>query len=420
MLPTMAQVAGKQEEELLVERLTKELEKVTASLEPHFSRREAHEAATNYVKGLLSRAERKNSWGLSEETGKEDPYAFQHMLRRGSWDEGGVRDDVLSYSREKLGEKGVVPLDETGFVKKGDQSAGVARQYTGTAGRVENAQVGVFMAYVTPRGHTLIDRELYIPEHWFEDRERCRKAGIGDEVVFRTKPELARQMVERALKAGLEPSWVVGDEVYGRDERLRQFLEEQGLSYVLAVATNTYVERGVSRLPAAQWLKEVEPQEWKRLSAGNGSKGPRLYEWAVVKVNSYPAPQERWLMFRRSLTDATDVAHYLVHAPADTSLKQMVEAAGTRWPVEECFEQAKGEVGLDEYEVRTYTAWYRHMTLCMVALAFLAGARVVAHSQEEPLRPKVLALPHHRQGMRRFRSRRGLDSSGFRFKNSDA
>jgi SRSO17 transposase len=200
---------------------------------------------------------------------------------------------------------------------------------------------------------------------------------------------------------------------------LRQFLEEQGLSYVLAVASNTYVERGVTQLPAAQWLQEVEPQEWKRLSAGDGSKGPRLYDWAVVKVNSYPAPQERWLMFRRNLTDATEVAYYLVHAPADTSLEQMVEAAGTRWPVEECFEQAKGEVGLDEYEVRTYTAWYRHITLCMVALAFLAGARVVAHSQEEPLRPKVLALPKIRQGMHRFRRRRGLDSSGFRFKSSD-
>jgi SRSO17 transposase len=416
----MMTLASEHEEVLLVERLKAELEGVTAWLEPHFSRREAHEAASGYIKALLSRAERKNAWGLSEEAGQGDPYAFQHLLRRARWEEQAVRDEVQRYAREQLGESGVLAVDETGFLKKGEKSAGVARQYTGTAGRIENAQVGVFLAYVTPQGHTLIDRELYLPKHWLEDRERCREAGIGEEVSFRTKPELAREMVERALKRGLKPSWVVGDEVYGNNGPFRGFLEGHEQRYVLAVASNAYVERGGSQERVAQVLAKLEEQEWTRLSAGNGSKGPRLYEWARVKINSDSTPQQRWVLLRRSLTQATDVAYYLAYAPAPTSLQAMVTAAGSRWPVEECFESAKGEVGLDEYEVRTYTGWYRHMTLCLVAHAFLAAARVLAHGQEQPLRPKVLALPCRCNRMLRFRRRQGLGSFVSRSKNSDA
>lgn len=224
----------------------------------------------------------------------------------------------------------------------------MARQYTGTAGRIENAQVGVFLAYVTERGHTLVDRELYLPKHWLEDRERCREAGISEQVVFRTKPELARIMIEQALAAGLRPSWVVGDEVYGNNGALRRFLEEHPLRYVLAIASNTHVERGCFKQPVAQVLQELKAQDWTTLSAGEGSKGPRLYDWARTKVNSGRAPQQRWLLVRGSLKDATDVAYYLVHAPVDTSLQAMVTTVGSRWPVEECFESAKGEVGLDE------------------------------------------------------------------------
>jgi SRSO17 transposase len=418
----MEQVASKQEHEevVLVERLSAELERVTASMEPHFSRREAHEAASRYVKALLSPVERKNAWGLSEEAGQADPYSLQHMVRRAKWDEEAVRDDVQDYARQHLGEGGVLAVDETGFLKKGEKSAGVARQYTGTAGRIENAQVGVFLAYVTERGHTLMDRELYLPEHWLEDRERCREAGIDEEVVFRTKPQLAQQMIGRALAAGLKPAWVVGDEVYGRDGKFRQFLEQHALRYVLAVASNTYVDRGLSQVTPVQVLEELEPSDWTRLSAGKGSKGPRLYDWARVKLNSYLAPMQRWLMFRRSLTDETQVAYYVVHAPEHTSLEAMVLAAGKRWPVEECFESAKGEVGLGDYEVRTYTGWYRHMTLCLVAHAFLAAARVMAHEQEAALRPKVLALPRCRDSMERFRRRKGRASSASRSRRSDA
>ena len=415
----MAEVASKHEEEKLVERLSGELERVTARMEPHFRRREAHEAASSYVKALLSTTERKNAWGLSEEAGRADPYALQHMVRRGSWDEEGVRDEVHSYAREGLGEGGVLAVDETGFLKKGEKSAGVARQYTGTTGQVENCQIGVFLAYVTERGHTLLDRELYLPEHWFTEPERCLEAGLGPEVAFHTKPELARRMLERAMGAGLKPAWVVGDEVYGRDPKLRRFLEEQRQQYVLGVASNTYVQRGLSQVTSAEVLQALEPENWRRLSAGQGSKGPRLYDWARVRINSYPAPLTRWLLFRRSLTDKTDVAYYLVHAPTPTSLEAMVTAAGKRWPVEECFESAKGEVGLGDYEVRTYTGWYRHMTLCLVAHAFLAVSRAIAHQLEQRLRPKVLALPRRDQ-MLRFRRRQGLDSSASRSKNFDA
>jgi SRSO17 transposase len=296
----------------------------------------------------------------------------------------------------------------------------VARQYTGTAGRIENSQVGVFLAYVTPQGHSLVDRELYLPEHWAEDSSRRLQAGIPEEVRFRTKPQQAQQMLQRAFAAGLKPSWVVGDEVYGRDGDLRRFLEQRHQSFVLAVASNTYVWSGFTQVKAGQVLAQVKPQDWTRLSAGAGSKGPRLYDWARVRVNSHTGTLSRWLLFRRSLTDADDVAHYLVHAPAHTPLETMVRAAGSRWPVEECFESAKGEVGLDEYEVRSYTGWYRHMTLCLVAHAFLAAARVLANTQEVALLPKALGLPRRSSRMSRFLRRQGLASSASRSRNSGA
>lgn len=391
----MAAIASRHEEVILVERLSAELERLTDWLEPHFRRREAHEAACSYVKALLSRAERKNTWGLSQEAGKEAPYSFQHLLLRASWDESTVWDDVLTYARQSLGEGGVLAVDETGFLKKGEKSAGVARQYTGTAGRIENSQVGVFLSYVTAQGHTLVDRELYLPQEWIEDSPRRLKAGIPEQVRFHTKPQLAQQMLQRAFDAGLKPSWVVGDEVYGRDGDLRRLLEQRHQRYVLAVVSNTYVWSGFKQVTAGQVLAQVKEQDWTRLSAGAGSKGLRLYDWARVRVNSHTGTLSRWLLFRRSLTNAEHVAHYLVHAPANTSLETMVRAAGSRWPVEECFESAKGEVGLDECEVRSYTGWYRHVTLCLVAHAFLAAARALANSQEVALLPEALGLPRH-------------------------
>ena len=399
-------------ETVLVKKWEQEWHRVQEWVQPHFARPETRASTESMLRGLLARVERKNSWGLSEEAGRETPYAFQHLLNGAQWDEDALRDGVLSYARERLGEGGIVAVDETGFLKKGDKSAGVARQYSGTAGRVENCQIGVFLAYVTDRGHTLVDRELYLPKDWLEDPKRCRQAGIPREVRFQTKPELARVMFQRAFDAGLRPAWVVGDEVYGRDGELRRFLESHSQPYVLAVASNTYAWRGEAHVTAGEVLEEVKRPEWTRLSAGAGAKGPRLYDWTRVRLNSPTRTQARWFLFRRSLSDETDVALYLVHAPATTPLAAMVEAAGRRWPVEECFESAKGEVGLDDYEVRRWRGWYRHMTLCLVAHAFLAAARVTANAPEEEKQvPKRLGPPHRRNHMGAFRRRRGPSSS---------
>ncbi len=406
-----AQVEAERDEVVLARRLTEEFERVTAWLEPHFRRREAHEAASLYVKALLSRAERKNTWGLAEAAGKPAPYCFQHLLLRARWDEEAVREDVLAYARERLGEGGVLVVDETGFMKKGEKSAGVARQYSGTAGRIENCQVGVFLAYQTPRGHALVDRELYLPEEWMQSRLRRQEAGVPDVVVFRTKTQLAQAMLLRAFEAKLRPSWVTGDEVYGRDGELRRFLEQRHQRYVLAVAANTYVWRGFMPVKAGRVVSELKSEDWARLSAGVGNKRPRLYDWALSRVNSHTGPLARWLLLRRRLADPTDVAHSLVHAPANTSLEAMVKAAGSRWPVEECFESGKGEVELAGYEVRSYTGWYRHMTLCLVAHAYLAAARSLANAEEQVPPPKGLGPPRRRNRRVAFRRRQGRLSS---------
>nr|WP_255651350.1 IS701 family transposase [Corallococcus sp. AS-1-12] len=306
---------------------------------------------------------------------------------RAKWDADAVRDDVLEYARSALGEGGILAVDETGFLKKGEKSVGVARQYTGTAGKVENAQVGVFLSYVTPLGHALVDRELYLPEPWTEDAARRHAGGIPDEVGFESKPALAQGMLQRALGAGLKPAWVVGDEVYGRDNTLRRFLEDLHQPYVLAVASNTHVWRGFYQVKPGDMVQEVPPEVWVRLSAGAGSKGPRLYDWARMRRNQHLG-LSRWLLFRRSLADGK-VAFYVAHARRNASLESMVQAAGSRWAVEEDFESAKNEVGLADYEVRAWTAWHRHLTLCLVAHVFLAAARAVANLQlQEGLPPK--------------------------------
>jgi SRSO17 transposase len=257
----------------------------------------------------------------------------------------------------------------------------VARQYTGTAGRIENAQVGVFLAYASRAGATLIDRDLYLPKVWTDDRERCQVAGIGDEVWFQTKPQLGQVMLQRALDAGVPFGWVTGDSVYGGDRRLRVWLEEHAIRHVMAVKRTepllAMTDRGPGQVPAEQLLAGVPAAHWLRLSAGQGSKGKRLDDWARVPLwrLGWPANVGFWLLARRSLSDPTELAYYVCFAPADTSLATLVQVAGRRWRVEEAFEQAKGEVGLDHYQVRQYGAWYRHITLAMTAHAYLAVTR---------------------------------------------
>jgi SRSO17 transposase len=291
-----------------------------------------------------------------------------------------VRDDLRDYVVEHLGDDAaVLVVDETGFLKKGTKSAGVGRQYSGTAGRIENCQIGVFLAYATPAGRTFIDRELYLPRAWIEDRARCAEAGIGPGVAFRTKPELAVAMLTRALNAGVPAGWVAGDEVYGQHAGLRLALEERGMPYVLAVPVNQYtiatLEGRITQCRVDALSAAVSDEGWSRLSAGDGAKGHRVYDWVRIPIRPLSEPDRYWLLVRRRLTDG-ELAHYLCFGPAETSLAELVAVAGRRWAIEESFQTAKGEVGLDHYQVRRYDAWYRHITLACWAHAFLTTTRV--------------------------------------------
>jgi SRSO17 transposase len=294
---------------------------------------------------------------------------------------------------ERLGAGGVLIVDETGFIKKGTRSAGVGRQYTGTTGKIDNCQIGVFLAHATPTGRALIDRELYLPRAWVDDRDRARAAGIGAEVGFATKPELARQMLTRALDAGVPAGWLTADEVYGQDKRLRVWCEQRQLAYVLAtrsndtVATIDWRQRQVRAL-----IAELPETAWARRSAGAGAHGQRLYDWARVELLAgLDDGWARWVLARRTIPKGPDepaeLAYYVCGGPVDTGLEQLIAVAGGRWRIEECFQAAKNEAGLASYQVRDYTAWYRHITLAMLAHAYLSATRASAKKgapQPEP------------------------------------
>jgi SRSO17 transposase len=360
------------------------LEEVHARIAARFARSEPRERVLAYVRGLLAPVERKNSWTLAERAGEANPDGMQRLLAAADWDADAVRDDLREYVVEHLGDPAaVLVVDETGFLKKGTKSAGVARQYSGTAGRIENCQIGVFLGYASPAGRTFLDRELYLPKAWSEDRGRCREAGVPDEVDFATKPALAIGMLTRALDAAVPAGWVTADEVYGQHYRLRAILEQRGMPYVLAVPVNqhviTTVENKIAERRADTLAARLPAQAWKKISAGDGAKGPRLYHWARVAIRPLEDPvMGYWLLVRRSLTDPTDLAYYLCYGPPSTPLRELVRVAGTRWAIEESFQSAKGQVGLDQYQVRRYDAWYRHITLVMLAHAFLAVTRTRA------------------------------------------
>lgn len=351
-----------------------ELEDLFAYVAHRFGRREMQERALDYLIGLLRPVERKNAWQLAEATDHAAPYSVQHLLDRAHWDCNAVRDDLIDYIVQELGsEDGVLAVDETGFLKKGRHSAGVQRQYSGTAGRIENCQIGVFLSYASVHGRALLDRELYLPKDWASDSARRAAAKIPETVEFATKPQLAQRMIERAVAARVPFAWITGDEVYGDDRRLRVWLEQSDLHFVLAVARNQHVWRADFRQMTVSQLVESTPElAWQTLSAGDGAKGPRLYEWASIELLSWQMPGQRSLLLRRSLADGK-LAYYVCYAPRDTALKQLVRVAGTRWTIEECFAAAKGEVGLDQYEVRSWHGWYRHVTLAMLAHAYLAN-----------------------------------------------
>ncbi len=310
---------------------------------------------------------------------------MQRLLNQAGWDADAVRDELRSYVVEHLGDpRAVLVVDETGFCKKGTKSVGVARQYTGTAGRIENCQVGVFLAYASPAGNALVDRELYLPRCWTDDPARLAQAGVPDQVTFRTKPQLAQAMLERAVTAGVPAGWVTADTVYGGDRRLRIWLEQHAIPHLMAVKCTepllAMTDQGPGQVPAERLLTQVPAEQWLRISAGQGAKGKRSYDWTRVPLVRYGWPSNVgfWLLARRSIDDPTELAFYACFGPASTPLVELVRVAGGRWAVEEGFQQAKGEVGLDHYQVRRWTAWYRHVTVALLAHAFLAVVRTHA------------------------------------------
>lgn len=349
-----------------------ELEKWCGELGECFYSKPSARLAVDYIRGLLSGVERKNMWQLAEESSHKDPFRFQKLLSEARWSADKMRDQNFKRVGAGIGiEGGVLAFDETGFLKKGTKSVGVGRQYTGTAGKIENCQIGVFASWKTELGHTLLDRELYLPKDWTDDFKRCEEAHIPKDRVFMTKNQLAGVMFERIIKAGFSPAFVTADEVYGRDSKLRSLFEHYNQPYVLSVSCDQMIDFGVTKTKMSVYVSRFHERNWKRRSVGDGTKGPRLYDWALDEIQTLDNGFKRIVLFRRSVNEPTEIAYYFGYTKTEATFNQIIRAAGSRWSIEECFESSKGEVGLDQYEVRTWTGWYRHITLCMVAHSFL-------------------------------------------------
>lgn len=354
-----------------------ELTAVGERIGRRFTRSEPRCRAVGYIRGLLGAAERKNGWQLAEQLGDPTPDGVQHLLARAGWDADAVRDDLTRYVAEHLSDPdGVLVMDETGFLKKGVKSCGVARQYSGTAGRIENCQVGVFLGYATTKGRALLDRALYLPKEWAGDADRREEAGVPEAVEFATKILLARRMVERAVAAGVPARWVTADAVYGSDYHFRLTAANLGLGYVAGVRADFAIFAAFRQVRVRSLLDQVPEDGWARISCGAGAKGPRVYDWALFRTPC-PEPETyaRWVLIRRSVTDPEDVAYFACGGPPATTLDELVRVAGARWAIEDLFELAKGDCGLDEYEVRSWVGWHRHVTLSLFALAVLAVIR---------------------------------------------
>jgi SRSO17 transposase len=362
------------------------LDEVHVRIGPRFRRAEVRKRVRRFLSGLLAPVERKNGWQLAEVLGERGPHGVQRLLAEADWDAEAVRDDLRAYVLEHLGEEaGILVVDETGFLKKGKKSAGVAPQYSGTAGGRANCQIGVFLLYASPKGAAFLDRDLYLPDEWTQDRVRCREAGVPETAGFATKGALAQRMLARAFAAGVRAAWVVGDTIYGSDE-LRTWLQTQQQPYVLAVAETHPVWVAGQAQPVGLVAALLPDAAWVPLAAGEGSQGPRLYTWAWLEVDAEPGARggwRSWILIRRSLSEPSKRAYYRVWGPPQITLADLVRIAGQRWRIEAGLEEAKGEVGLDEYEVRTWTGWYRHITLALLAHAVLVVLRAQAQEERE-------------------------------------
>jgi SRSO17 transposase len=358
-------------------------DELMARIAGRFSRVEPRRYAWDLVLGLISDLPSKNCWTIAERAGHATPGGLQHMLARAAWDADKVRDDLRGYVTAHLGDQdAVLVVDETGDLKKGTGTAGAQRQYTGTAGRIENAQVAVYLTYASRGGHALIDRALYLPRSWTGDPARCAAAAVPGDVAFATKPELARQMITRALDGGAAARWVAGDEVYGADPGLRRELEGRGIGYVLAVSCRHRVTTAAGQQRADTIARCLPPRAWQRLSAGQGSKGPRFYDWAWMTIDPGAAGQ-RSLLIRRNIRTG-ELAHYRCYAAVPVPLAALVAVAGRRWTVEESFQAAKGLASLDQHQVRRWASWHRWTILAMPALAFLAVLAAIDRGQPPP------------------------------------
>jgi len=367
-----------------------------ARFAPYFYRAEVRERSRAYLQALLDRVERKNGWQLAEAMGEADPNGAQRLLYAAVWDADAVRDELQHFVSEAFGQAdGILVVDESGVVKKGEKSVGVKKQYCGAVGKLENCQVGVYLTYASSLGHAFLDRRLFLPEEWTKDAARCREAKVPESVTFATKAQLAQAMLEHAFALGIPAAWVTGDEGYGSAPALRTALEQRPCAYVLAVRSNEPLTvpprapkpRLIGLLEtAASAVAKVKPEAWHRLSAGAGSKGERWYDWAWLPLaETTPAGWRKWLLVRRSLDDG-ELAYYRVFAPEHTTLEDVVHVAGSRWTVEQCLEEAKGEAGLDQYEVRHWHSWHRQITLSLLAHAFLAWLRLRMQPPDFPHR----------------------------------
>jgi SRSO17 transposase len=371
------------------------LEELHLRIAGRFARSEARERVKRYLLGLLGRVERKNGWQLAEAIGERDPQGVQRLLNSAKWDADAVRDDLREYVVEHLGdeESGVLIADETGFLKKGNKSVGVARQYTGTAGDTADCQVGVFVAYASNKGAAFIDRALYLPEQWAHDLKRRAEAGVPEEVVFANKIELAKRMLQRAFEAGVPARWVAADSFYGRSHEFRAWLEERGRAYAVMVPKTNMVPLGGRKKKIERLAERLPEDAFSEVPPVQDSGERRPWEWTCLVLAADPKKgMSRWLLVRRGTDDPEDIAFYQAYGPEDTSVEELVRICQERWAIEVAFEEAKGEIGMDHYEVRKWGAWHRYVTLCLLAHAFLVVTRLATRN-EEVARKKGIPSP---------------------------
>jgi SRSO17 transposase len=386
-----------------LDRWRQEFDELMLRVGGRFGRVEPRRRMAAFVRGLLAGLPRVNCWSIAEHAGDECPRGMQRLLSAAVWDEAGVRDDLRGYVLEHFADRGaVLVVDETGDLKKGTMTVAVQRQYSGTAGRTENCQVAVYLAYAAPAGTAFIDRALYLPRSWASDPARCRAAGVPADTAFATKPALARAMIGRALDAGTPAAWAAADEVYGQDPQLRAELARRGLGYVLAVAKSHPVPTAIGARPAIALARRLPAGAWQRISAGPGAKGPRWYDWALIEVTD-PAVADgggpHWLLIRRRISSG-EYAFYRAHAPRPVPLAQLVKVAGSRWKIEDGFAASKELTALDEHQVRTWTSWHRWTILALLACALLS---VLAAAQPGSGHPRDdLLIPMTRNEIRKL------------------